>query len=102
MNDKTNYKGKDKDKDRDRPDEKAAVPLPGRHNLAMASWAFTCNHCQWVFPYSRIGETPADSIAEQRPKLPAAGVECVCPHCKVKGTYHRYELIYHNSTSGRR
>ena len=97
MNDKMNHK--DEDKDRDRPGEKAAVPLTGRHNLAMASWAFTCNHCQWVFPYSTIGDTPADSNAEQKPKLPAAGVECICPHCKVKGTYRRYELIYQKSTS---
>ncbi len=95
MNDKTN----DKDKDRDRPDDKAAVPVFGRHNLAVASWAFTCNHCQWVFPYSMIKGTPEDSIAEQKPKLPAAGLECICPHCKVKGTYRRYELIYQKSTS---
>jgi hypothetical protein len=30
----------------------------------MATWAFICRHCQWVFTYSKIGETLADFIAE--------------------------------------
>ncbi len=77
------------------------TPFAGRDNLAMASWAFTCKYCQWVFTYSKIGETLADSIAEEKLKLPPEGVECICPHCKVKGKYHRYELIYRNSSLGR-
>ena len=52
----------------------------------MACWAFTCKHCQWVFTCSKIGETLADFIAEEKPKLPPEGVECICPHCKTKGT----------------
>jgi len=72
--------------------------LTDGHNPGMASWAFTCKHCQWVFTYSKIGETLADFIAEEKPKLPPEGVECICPHCKIKGTYHRYELIYQKST----
>jgi hypothetical protein len=47
-----------------------------------------------------MGETLADFIAEQKPELPPEGVECICPHCKVKGTYHRHELIYQKSTVG--
>jgi hypothetical protein len=47
-----------------------------------------------------IGETLADFIAEEKPKLPPDGVECVCPHCKIRGTYRRYELIYQKSTMG--
>jgi hypothetical protein len=74
--------------------------LAGPHNLAMACWAFTCKHCQWVFTYSKIGETLADFIAEEKPKLALEGVECICPHCKIKGTYYRYELIYKKSTMG--
>ena len=35
----------------------------------MVCWAFTCKHCQWVFTYSKIGETLADFIAEEKPKL---------------------------------
>jgi hypothetical protein len=66
----------------------------------MACWAFTCKHCQWVFTYSKIGETLADFIAEEKPKLAMEGVECICPHCKIKGTYYRYELIYKKSTMG--
>jgi hypothetical protein len=66
----------------------------------MACWAFTCKHCQWIFVYSKIGETLAESIAEEKPKLPSEGVECICPHCKIKGTYHRYELIYKKSALG--
>jgi hypothetical protein len=76
------------------------TPFTGRHNLAMACWAFTCKHCQWVFTYSKIGETLADFIAEEKPKLPPDGVECVCPHCKIRGTYRRYELIYQKGTMG--
>jgi hypothetical protein len=49
----------------------------------MACWAFTCKHCQWVFTYSKIGETLADFIAEEKPKLAPEGVECICPHCKI-------------------
>ena len=63
----------------------------------VACWAFICKHCQWVFAYSKIGETLADFIAEQKPKLPPEGVECICPHCKTRDTYRRYELIYQKS-----
>ena len=68
----------------------------------MASWAFTCKHCQRVFTYAKIGETLADYIAETKPNLPPGGAECVCPHCKVKSTYHRFELVYQKSALGRR
>jgi len=71
------------------------------HNSGMAIWAFTCKHCQRVFTYSEIGETLADFIAEEKPKLPPEGLECICPHCKVKSTYRRYELVYQKSASGR-
>ncbi len=63
-----------------------------RENAGMAGWAFICKHYQLVFMYSRTGETFADFIAEDKPKLPRDGVECICPHCKTKGTYRRYEL----------
>jgi hypothetical protein len=66
----------------------------------MASWAFTCNHCQRVFTYYPMGETLTDYIAETKPNLPLEGTECICPRCKVKGTYHRYELIYQKRTLG--
>jgi hypothetical protein len=67
----------------------------------MANWAFTCNHCQWVFTYSNIGETLVDFFAEEKPKLPREGVECMCPHRKIKGTYHRYEFIFKERILGR-
>jgi hypothetical protein len=67
----------------------------------MATWAFICKHCQEVFTYSKIGETLADFIAEAKPTLPPQGVECICPHCKIKGTYRRYELIYQKSALAR-
>ena len=76
------------------------TPFTGRHNPTMACWAFTCKQCQWVFAYSKIGETLTDFIAAEKPKLAAEGAECICPHCKTKGTYHRYELIYQRSTVG--
>jgi hypothetical protein len=47
-----------------------------------------------------MGETLTDYIAETKPNLPLEGTECICPRCKVKGTYHRYELIYQKSTLG--
>jgi rubredoxin len=68
----------------------------------MATWAFICKHCQWVFTYSKIGESLTDFIAAEKPKLPPDGVECICPHCKIVGTYRRHELIYQKSTLARR
>jgi len=47
-----------------------------------------------------MGETLTDFIAEEKPKLPTDGVECICPHCKTRDTYRRYELIYQKSSLG--
>jgi rubredoxin len=53
----------------------------------MASRALTCKRCQWIFTFS-----------DPKPTFPPNGVELVCPHCKAKFTYRRYELIYQKST----
>jgi hypothetical protein len=50
--------------------------------------------------WPKIGETLVDFFAEEKPKLPREGVECMCPHCKIKGTYHRYEVIYEKRILG--
>jgi hypothetical protein len=73
----------------------------GRHYLVWPLGPSSASTANGSSPIPRSGETLADFIAEAKPTLPPEGVECICSHRKIKGTYRRCELIYQKSALAR-
>jgi len=61
----------------------------------MPKWVLQCPNCKTEFQHSQISDVGMASYFDPpKPKVPPAGIECVCPSCGNAAVYLRTDLMY--------